>query len=151
MNAATFALDGPGTMMPLDLEGFIRVMRINALASAYVAAMFEEHVAVRKKRGKVFIGSCSGSICDKGAGGRYPYWFSKAALNMVARSDSIDFFPQGIMAVVMHPGSVATEIRTSATGIAVSDSVSGLRSVINGLTLGISGPFPRYYGGEIEW
>lgn len=51
----------------------------------------------------------------------------------------------------MHPGSVATEIRTSATGIAVSESVSGLRSVINGPTLGISGNFPRYDGGEIEW
>jgi hypothetical protein len=69
MNAATLALDRPGTMMPLDLEGFIRVIRINASALAYVAAMFEEHVAVRKKRGKVFIGSCSGSISDKVAGG----------------------------------------------------------------------------------
>mgnify|MGYP006119327161 CR=1 FL=1 len=55
------------------------------------------------------------------------------------------------MAVVMRPGSVATEIRTSATGIAISESVSGLRSVINGPTLGMSGNFPRYDGGEIEW
>jgi len=138
-------------MMPLDLEEFIRVMRINALAPAYVAAVFEEHVAVSKKRRMVFIGSCSGSIGDNGAGGHYPYRFSKAALNVVAKSDSIDFVPQGIVALMMHPGSVATEIRTSATGIAVSDSVSGLRSVINGPTLGISGNFPRYDGGEIEW
>jgi hypothetical protein len=52
---------------------------------------------------------------------------------------------------VMHPGSVATETRTGGTGIAVSESVSGLRSVIDGLTLEMSGKFLRYDGGEIEW
>lgn len=82
--------------MPLDLEKFISAMRINALAPAYVAAVFEEHVAASKKRLIVFIGSCSGSIGDNGAGGHYPYWFSKAALNMVAKSDSIDFVPRGL-------------------------------------------------------
>jgi NAD(P)-dependent dehydrogenase (short-subunit alcohol dehydrogenase family) len=150
-NAATFAPDGPGTMMLPDQEEFTRVMRINAVAPAYVAAAFEEHVAASEKRRMVFIGTRSGSIGDNGSGGHYPYRVSKAALNMVAKSVSIDFAPRGITAVVMHPGSVATETRTGGTGIAVSQSVAGLRSVIDGLTLEMSGKFLRYDGGEIEW
>jgi NAD(P)-dependent dehydrogenase (short-subunit alcohol dehydrogenase family) len=149
-NAATFAPDGPGTLMLPDLEEFTRVMRINAVAPAYVAAAFEDHVAASEKRAIVFIGTRSGSIGDNGSGGHYAYRCSKAALNMVAKSVSIDFAPRGISAVVMHPGSVATETR-KGNGIPVAESVAGLRAVIGDLTLEMSGRFLRYDGGEIEW
>lgn len=149
-NAATFAPDGPGTLMLPDIDEFTRVMRINAVAPAYVAAAFEEHVAASDKRVIVFIGTRSGSIGDNGSGGHYAYRCSKAALNMVAKSVSIDFAPRGITAVVMHPGSVATETR-KGNGIPVSESVSGLRNVIAGLTPEMSGRFLRFDGGEIEW
>ena len=150
-NAATFAPDGPGTLMLPDIEEFTRVMRINAVAPAYVAGAFEEHVAASERRIIVFIGTRSGSIGDNGSGGHYAYRCSKAALNMVAKSVSHDFAPRGITAVVMHPGSVATETRTGGTGIPVAESVTGLRSVIDMLTLEMSGRFLRYDGGEIEW
>jgi len=149
-NAATFAPDGPGTLMLPDIDEFTRVMRINAVAPAYVAAAFEEHVVASDKRVIVFIGTRSGSIGDNGSGGHYAYRCSKAALNMVAKSVSIDFAPRGITAVVMHPGSVATETR-KGNGIPVSESVSGLRNVIAGLTPEMSGQFLRFDGGEIEW
>ena len=149
-NAATFAPDGPGTLMLPDLEEFTRVMRINAVAPVYVAAAFEEHVAASEKRTIVFIGTRSGSIGDNGSGGHYAYRCSKAALNMAAKSVSIDFAPRGITAVVMHPGSVATETR-KGSGIPVAESVAGLRGVIDGLTPEMSGRFLRYDGGEIEW
>jgi NAD(P)-dependent dehydrogenase (short-subunit alcohol dehydrogenase family) len=149
-NAATFAPDGPGTLMLPDLEEFTRVMRINAVAPVYVAAAFEEHVATSEARRMVFIGTRSGSIGDNGSGGHYAYRCSKAALNMAAKSVSINFAHRGITAVVMHPGSVATETR-KGSGIPVTESVSGLRSVIESLSLEMSGRFLRYDGGEIEW
>jgi len=149
-NAATFAPDGPGTLMLPDIDEFTRVMRINAVAPAYVAAAFEKHVAASEKHVIVFIGTRSGSIGDNGSGGHYAYRCSKAALNMVAKSVSIDFAPQGITAVVMHPGSVATETR-KGNGIPVGESVAGLRNVIAGLTPEMSGRFLRFDGGEIEW
>lgn len=149
-NAATFAPDGPGTLMLPDIDEFTRVMRINAVAPAYVAAAFEKHVAASEKRVIVFIGTRSGSIGDNGSGGHYAYRCSKAALNMVAKSVSIDFALRGITAVVIHPGSVATETR-KGNGIPVSESVSGLRNVIAGLTPEMTGRFLRFDGGEIEW
>jgi NAD(P)-dependent dehydrogenase (short-subunit alcohol dehydrogenase family) len=149
-NAATFAPDGPGTLMLPDLDEFTRVMRVNAVAPVYVAAAFEDHVAASERRLMVFLGTRSGSIGDNGSGGHYAYRCSKAALNMAVKSISIDFAPRGIVAAVLHPGSVATETRKGGQ-IPVGESVSGMRQVIDGLTPEASGTFQRYDGGTIEW
>ena len=149
-NAATFAPDGPGTLQLPDIDEFTRVMKINAVAPVYVAAAFEDHVAASARRQMVFIGTRSGSIGDNSSGGHYAYRCSKAALNMAAKSLSLDFAPRGICVAVLHPGSVATETRKGGQ-IAVSDSVSGMRNVIEGLDDAASGKFLRYDGGEIEW
>lgn len=149
-NAATFAPDGPGTLQLPDLDEFTRVMRVNAVAPVYVADAFESHVAASDRKLMVFIGTRSGSIGDNGSGGHYAYRCSKAALNMAVKSISLDFADHGIVAAVLHPGSVATETRKGGQ-IPVSESVSGMRGVIDGLTPETTGTFQRYDGGTIEW
>ena len=149
-NAATFAPDGPGTLMLPDIDEYTRVMKINAVAPVYVANAFEAHVAASDRRLMVFIGTRSGSIGDNGSGGHYAYRCSKAALNMAAKSLSVDFAEHGIVTAVLHPGSVATETRKGGQ-IPVEESVSGMRGVIDGLTKDLTGTFQRYDGGTIEW
>lgn len=149
-NAATFAPDGPGTLMLPEIDEFTRVMRINAVAPVYVADAFEEHVASSERRLMVFIGTRSGSIGDNNSGGHYAYRCSKAALNMAVKSLSVDFAARGITTAVLHPGSVATETRKGGQ-IPVEQSVSGMREVIDGLSEEMSGTFQRYDGGTIEW
>jgi NAD(P)-dependent dehydrogenase (short-subunit alcohol dehydrogenase family) len=149
-NAATFAPDGPGTLMLPDIDEFVRVMRVNAVAPVYVANAFEDHVAASELKRMVFIGTRSGSVGDNTSGGHYAYRCSKAAINMVAKSLSVDFAKHGICAVVLHPGSVATETRKGGQ-ISVDESVSGMRGVIDELNAEMSGRFLRYDGGEIEW
>ena len=149
-NAATFAPDGPGTLMLPDIEEFTRVMKINAVAPVYVADAFEDHVAKSAQKKMVFIGTRSGSVGDNTSGGHYAYRCSKSALNMVAKSVSVDFAKHDICAAVLHPGSVATETRKGGQ-ISVDESVTGMRSVIEGLDMPSSGKFLRYDGGEIEW
>ena len=107
-NAATFAPDGPGTLMLPDIDEFTRVMKINAVAPIYVAGAFEDHVAASERRLMVFIGTRSGSIGDNTSGGHYAYRCSKTALNMAVKSLSVDFAPKGIVTAVLHPGSVET-------------------------------------------
>ena len=149
-NAATFAPDGPGTLQLPDIDEFTRVMKVNAVAPVYVADAFEDHVAASDRKLMAFIGTRSGSIGDNGSGGHYAYRCSKAALNMAVKSISIDFAPRGIVAAVLHPGSVATETRKGGQ-IPVRESVSGMRAVIDGLTPETTGTFQRYDGGTIEW
>ena len=69
---------------------------------------------------------------------------------MAVKRISIEFAPHGIVAAVLHPGSVATETR-KAGQIPVTESVSGMRNVIDELTPETSGTFQRYDGGTIEW
>ncbi len=149
-NAATFAPDGPGTLMLPDIDEFTRVMKINAVAPIYVAGAFEDHVAASDRRQMVFIGTRSGSIGDNTSGGHYAYRCSKTALNMAVKSLSVDFKPREIVTAVLHPGSVATETRKGGQ-ISVTESVSGMRAVIETLTPDMSGSFLRYDGGTIEW
>ncbi|MDD9906288.1 MAG: SDR family oxidoreductase [Rhodospirillaceae bacterium] len=149
-NAATFAPDGPGTLQLPDMDEFTRVMRVNAVAPIYVANAFEHHVAASVRKLMIFIGTRSGSIGDNGSGGHYAYRCSKAALNMAVKSISIEFASHGIVAAVLHPGSVATETRKGGQ-IPVTESVSGMRNVIDELTPETSGTFQRYDGGTIEW
>ena len=49
-----------------------------------------------------------GSIGDNGEGGSYVYRSSKAALNAVIKSLSIDLAVRGVTAVAFHPGWVST-------------------------------------------
>ena len=149
-NAATFAPDGPGTLMLPDIDEYTRVMKINAVAPVYVADAFEKHVAASERRQMIFIGTRSGSIGDNSSGGHYAYRCSKAALNMAAKSISIDFADQGITTAVLHPGSVATETRKGGQ-VPVGDSVAGMRKVIDYLTAEETGTFQRFDGGTIEW
>jgi NAD(P)-dependent dehydrogenase (short-subunit alcohol dehydrogenase family) len=149
-NAATFAPDGPGTLMLPDIQEFTRVMKINAIAPIYVAGAFEDHVAESERRLMVFIGTRSGSIGDNTSGGHYAYRCSKAALNMAVKSMSINFASRGVITAVLHPGSVATETRKGGQ-IPVEESVSGMRRIIDTLTTEQSGSFLRYDGGTIEW
>ena len=150
-NAATFAPDGPGPLMLPEMDEFTRVMRVNAVAPVYVAEALVDQVAASERKLMIFIGTRSGSIGDNGSGGHYAYRCSKAALNMAVKSISIEFAERGILAAVLHPGSVATETRTGGTGIPVNESVSGMRGVIDAMTPEMSGTFQRYDGGTIEW
>ena len=148
-NAATFAPDGPGTLMLPDIEEFTRVMRVNAVAPLYVANAFEAHVATHRGT-MAFISTRSGSIGDNSSGGHYAYRCSKAALNMAVKSLSLDLAPQGIVTVALHPGSVRTETRKGGQ-VPVEESVRGMRDVIAALDPARSGAFLRFDGGNIEW
>ena len=150
-NAATFAPDGPGPLMLPEMDEFTRVMRVNAVAPVYIAEALVDQVAASERKLMIFIGTRSGSIGDNGSGGHYAYRCSKAALNMAVKSISIEFAERGILATVLHPGSVATETRTGGTGIPVNESVSGMRGVIDAMTPEMAGTFQRYDGGTIEW
>ena len=150
-NAATFAPDGLGPLMLPEMDEFTRVMRVNAVAPVYVAEALVDQIAASERKLMIFIGTRSGSIGDNGSGGHYAYRCSKAALNMAVKSISIEFAERGILATVLHPGSVATETRTGGKGIPVNESVSGMRGVIDAMTPEMSGTFQRYDGGTIEW
>jgi len=90
-------------------------------------------------------------IADNTSGGIYPYRASKAALNMITKSLSVDVKPDGILALVVHPGWVRTDMGGPKGLIDAPESIAGLLKVFGGLSEKDSGRFLKYNGDELPW
>jgi NAD(P)-dependent dehydrogenase (short-subunit alcohol dehydrogenase family) len=99
-----------------------------------------------------------GSIGDNRLGGWYAYRASKAALNQIIRTASVELArarPDAVC-VALHPGTVATPLSTpfvkSGLDLQTPDQAAvRLLSVIQGLTAAQSGGFFDHMGREIVW
>ena len=112
------------------------------------------------KKGKSVIVSLSarvGSISDNRLGGWVSYRSSKAALNQIVKTASIELsfkFPESIC-VALHPGTVESTLTQSYSSryevISPSDSALKLMTVINSLKPDDTGKFFDQNGIKIEW
>jgi NAD(P)-dependent dehydrogenase (short-subunit alcohol dehydrogenase family) len=96
------------------------------------------------------ITSRMGSIDDNTSGGYYGYRMSKAAVNMAAKSLSIDLTDEGIGVFLLHPGMVSTDM-TGHHGIDVAQAARGLIERMDALDIGQSGSFWHQEGYELPW
>jgi NAD(P)-dependent dehydrogenase (short-subunit alcohol dehydrogenase family) len=132
----------------LDFPAMERQFRVNALGPLRVTAALHYKLA---PGAKVFIvTSRMGSIEDNTSGGYYGYRMSKAAVNMAARSLSVDLRDAGIGVFVLHPGMVATDM-TSGQGIPPEESAAGLIERMDTLDLAQSGTFWHQEGYALPW
>ena len=83
--------------------------------------------------------------------GRYSYNSSKAALNMVTRMLAFDLQEAGIAVRAIHPGWVQTDMGGPNAALTPMQSVSGIRSVIDDLTIDDSGTLRRHNGESVPW
>jgi NAD(P)-dependent dehydrogenase (short-subunit alcohol dehydrogenase family) len=127
----------------LSAESLQRYFAINATGPALVAKHFLPLLC--KDRPAVFaaLSARVGSIGDNRLGGWYGYRASKAALNMIVKSLSIELArtrPQAIC-VALHPGTVATRLSepfqrgvTSQSLVSPATAAENLLAVISGLS-----------------
>jgi NAD(P)-dependent dehydrogenase (short-subunit alcohol dehydrogenase family) len=92
-----------------------------------------------------------GSIGKNRSGGDYSYRASKAALNAVMRSLSLDLAGDGITVIALHPGWVKTDMGGRQAPLAVQESIQGIREVLGRLTIKDTGRFLRWDGHEEPW
>lgn len=81
----------------------------------------------------------------------HTYGESKAALNDAFRELAPAWGQAGLIAIVMHPGWVRTDMGGAAASLSVEDSVRGIRQVIDGLTPAQHGRFWAWDGREHAW
>jgi NAD(P)-dependent dehydrogenase (short-subunit alcohol dehydrogenase family) len=157
--AIDLLLNNAGIYPEADARGFghtdytewARAFDINTMAPLRMAEAFAAHLARGDLKILATLSSKMGSVADNDSGGSYLYRASKAATNMVVKSLSIDLKRNGIIAVVLHPGWVQTDMGGVNALIPVERSVSGLRGVMARLTLADSGKFFDFEGEEIPW
>jgi NAD(P)-dependent dehydrogenase (short-subunit alcohol dehydrogenase family) len=104
-----------------------------------------------KRAAVVNISSILGSIASNDNGGLFPYRCSKAALNAATKSMSIDFQKTKILAVVIHPGWVQTDMGGPKAPITPAESVKGIVQVIKDLNETHNGEFIQYDGEKLPW
>jgi NAD(P)-dependent dehydrogenase (short-subunit alcohol dehydrogenase family) len=79
------------------------------------------------------------------------YGESKAALNDRFRMRSHAWGEHGVIAVVVHPGWVRTDMGGEAAPLSVAESATGMRSLFAGLTPADHGRFWTWDGREHPW
>jgi NAD(P)-dependent dehydrogenase (short-subunit alcohol dehydrogenase family) len=132
----------------LDFGAIERQFRVNAMAPLRVTAALRHKLT---PGGKVFIiTSRMGSVGDNTSGGYYGYRMSKVAVNMAAKSLSIDLKDQGVGVFLLHPGMVSTDM-TGHHGIGVAQAARGLIERMDALDIGQSGSFWHQEGYELPW
>ena len=135
----------------LDYAAWAHVLDVNTLGPMRVVEAFLESVAKGGDRKIVTLTSAMGSIADNGSGGSYAYRSSKAAVNIVMKSLSIDLAPRGITCVVVHPGWVRTDMGGPDGKLTPAESVTALRRLIAGLRPEDTGRFFNYDGKTYPW
>ncbi len=149
INNAGIMLDDDETFTQLPLEKIELNIRTNALGSVAITQEFLPNLLRSSQPKLVCISSQMGSISGNSSGGYYAYRMSKAALNMFAKSFSIDY-PK-VTTLVLHPGWVRTDMGGPQAPIMPRESARGLFKVITEAGLAQTGRFFDYSGKEIAW
>ena len=131
------------------LDAWERTFRVNAMAPLALAGAFHAQVARSDQRKMIAITSRLGSMGANSDGGLYTYRSSKAALNAVWRSFALSH--PDVIAVLLHPGWVRTDMGGPGALLDAEQSVAGLRRVIANLGKDDSGRFYNYDGSPIPW
>ena len=142
----------------LDAAYLSHVFQINTLGPALVMKHF---LPLLPKTGRCVVGFISakvGSIGDNALGGWYGYRASKAALNQLVKTASIELTRRNKVSICvsLHPGTVATALSEpfAKTGLNVrpaSEAAADLLGVLAGLNPADTGCLIDYQGQKLPF
>jgi NAD(P)-dependent dehydrogenase (short-subunit alcohol dehydrogenase family) len=127
------------------------VFDINVFTAMALSELLADAVE-RSQRGRIVtISSMLGSMALNTSGGLYAYRASKAGVNAIMKSMSVDLADRGIIAIAQHPGWVQTDMGGRGADIDIDTSVTGMKAVFDGLKTEDSGKFLSWDGSEMPW
>lgn len=138
------------TLGKLDYAGMLETLNVNSIAPLRLAETFLGNVEKSERKLIVALTSGMGSIADS-SGGSYAYRASKAALNMSYHNLALDLKERGVIAIVINPGWVQTDMGGRGAPLKPDASISAMRKVFDSVTLADSGKFMDYKGSTWAW
>jgi NAD(P)-dependent dehydrogenase (short-subunit alcohol dehydrogenase family) len=135
----------------LDESWWIETFRVNTIAPYKISRALLDNVLLSRRRVIASITSQMGSLGDNHSGGSYVYRTTKAAMNMVMKSLSIDLQEKGVTAVAFHPGWVRTDMGGPEAPLSPEQSAEGLFKTLLSLNPGNNGQFLIYLGEPLPW
>ncbi len=140
----------------LNAAQLTELMKINAIGPALTIRHFSK-LLDPKNSIMVNLSAKVGSIEDNRLGGWYSYRASKAALNMLIKTASIEWArtKPNTALIAMHPGTVNSRLskpfRGEQIGRPANDAVADMFRVIENLKKEDSGSFVSYSGEKLPW
>lgn len=135
----------------LEAEGMLGMFHINSVGPLMIVQRYLDLLKAGKEAKIVNVTSESGSLADQRGNSDYSYCASKAALNMLTRILAFDVMKLGIVAVMVHPGWVRTDMGGPHATLSVEESGRGMLELIGRLTPKEAGRFFDWNGAEHRW
>jgi NAD(P)-dependent dehydrogenase (short-subunit alcohol dehydrogenase family) len=132
------------------------VFRLNTFGPALVLRHFAP-LLDRQRSVMALLSAKVGSIGDNRLGGWYSYRASKAALNMLVKTASIELrrTHPGAVLVALHPGTVRSALsrpfRGDEIGCEAAQAAAQMWRVLTSLEAADSGSFVAYDGQRLPW
>ncbi|MFP5458402.1 MAG: SDR family oxidoreductase [Bacteriovoracia bacterium] len=137
------------TLEDMNIEQIRRQFEVNTIAPLRVTTALLAQLSAGSKIG--ITTSRMGSISDNTSGQYYGYRMSKAAVNMMGKSLTVDLLPKKIAVALLHPGYVKTKLTHHHGEITPDVSAQGLIRLMDALTLERSGGFWHTNGTGLSW
>ncbi len=140
----------------LNSDQLIELMKINAIGPALSIRHFSKLLDPNNSV-MVTLSAKVGSIEDNRLGGWYSYRASKAALNMLIKTASIELARSkpNTALIALHPGTVNSRLSKPFRGEQIGrpplDAASDMLQVIESLNKEDSGSFISYSGERLPW
>jgi NAD(P)-dependent dehydrogenase (short-subunit alcohol dehydrogenase family) len=154
LNSAIFTRDG-NKLGELDFTGWRESFETNVLGAMRVAQALIQNVAASIRKQIVAISTGMGSMeslaTTIGFGSAYQYRSSKAALNMAMSILAKDLEPLGISVLIFSPGWVQTDMGGPNAALTPEQSIAGMRKVLEGNPVELTGKFLSYDGSTWPW
>jgi NAD(P)-dependent dehydrogenase (short-subunit alcohol dehydrogenase family) len=125
------------------------VMRVTEALLKNVAASSRKQIAAISTSLSILRGVQSGSVAQ--AGTSYQYRTSKTALNMALSILAKELEARGISVVLLDPGWVKTDMGGPHAPLTPQESIEGMRKVLAGNPMEISGKFLGHDGAPRPW
>jgi NAD(P)-dependent dehydrogenase (short-subunit alcohol dehydrogenase family) len=138
------------TVDTVDFDVMEQTLAVNTLGPLRVIKSLMPNLLAGERKIIVNMSSQLGSI-ENSNGRWYAYRTSKAALNQINKTLSVELAPEGFICVVLHPGWVRTDMGGQEASYSPQESVSGLIRVIGKLGPTDNGRFYDFKGSPIPW
>ncbi len=142
----------------LDADYLQQVFLVNTIGPALVMKHFLPLLPTQGRAVAAFVSAKVGSIGDNALGGWYGYRASKAALNQLVKTASIELRRRNrnAICVALHPGTVDTALSQpfAKTGLQVrspSQAATEVLDALAGLMPAQSGSLVDYKGQTLPW
>lgn len=154
LNSAIYTRNGT-KLGELNFAGWRESFETNVLGAIRVVEALIENVAASKQKQIAAISTGMGSIETLGTtigfGIAYQYRTTKAALNMTMSILAKEVEPRGISVVIFSPGWVQTDMGGANAALTPEQSIGGMRKVLEGNPMELTGKFLGYDGARWPW